>query len=53
MRYNIISILQHRLESDLSVKRIVMELIGAVELLIMSLVHGDHVLISLEYLNLN
>ena len=36
----------------LSVKRIVVEQVGAVELLAVCLVHGDHVLLAAEYLNL-
>ena len=37
---------------NLSVKWIVVEQIGAVECFAVGLVHGDHVLISFEYLNL-
>ena len=36
----------------LSVKRIVVEQVGAVERLAVGLVHGDHVFLPLEYLNL-
>ena len=36
----------------LSVKRIVVEQVGAVELLAVGLVHGDHVFLPFEYLNL-
>ena len=36
----------------LSVKRIVVEKVGAVELLAVCLVHGDHVILPFEYLNL-
>ena len=37
---------------DLSIKRVVMEQIGAMKLLAVSLGHGNYVLISSEYLNL-
>ena len=37
---------------NLSVKWVVVEEVGAVECLAVSLVHCDHVLISFEYLNL-
>ena len=36
----------------LSIKRIVVEKVGAVELLAVGLCHGDHVLLASEYLNL-
>ena len=36
----------------LSVERIVVEKVGAVELLAVGLCHGDHVLLATEYLNL-
>ena len=36
----------------LSVKRIVVEQVGAVELLAVCLVHSDHVILPFEYLNL-
>ena len=36
----------------LGVEGVVVEKVGAVELLVVGLVHGEHVLISLEYFNL-
>ena len=36
----------------LSVERIIVEEVGAVELLAVGLCHGDHVLLASEYLNL-